>query len=301
MEPWRKDLYLSHHGILGQRCGVQNGPPYPLDSGSHSSSEEKAGWRKSLDSTHNLKGEKKEGLETLAIMYAPEIALCAYSIGHEVAVRSTIHREEKARKKAPKDKTGLPLKTKERSDKEDVKAVNRAYHMAWGDGNIGATKNCMHCSIAYEMRRRGYDVVATKSASGRYDEYLKTIFPNCKIKGSTTKESLKNNPNADENAVLALRGKNREVANKAISDLKKEPANSRGVLLLTWGGGGGHACNYQIDANGSVSIFDAQPGRVLNEKQAAKEYLARCTMVSYVRTDNVKVDNKEVKRSVKGW
>lgn len=39
---------LSHHGILGQRWGDRNGPPYPLGSGDHSSSEKKAGWRKSL-------------------------------------------------------------------------------------------------------------------------------------------------------------------------------------------------------------------------------------------------------------
>jgi len=51
MEPWREELYgeLYHHGILGQKWGHQNGPPYPLDSEKHSASEKKAGWRKSLD------------------------------------------------------------------------------------------------------------------------------------------------------------------------------------------------------------------------------------------------------------
>ena len=42
------DEYLQHHGILGQKWGKKNGPPYPLDSEDHSSSEEKAGWKKSL-------------------------------------------------------------------------------------------------------------------------------------------------------------------------------------------------------------------------------------------------------------
>jgi len=31
--------YLQHHGILGQRWGVRNGPPYPLDYADHSSAE----------------------------------------------------------------------------------------------------------------------------------------------------------------------------------------------------------------------------------------------------------------------
>lgn len=40
--------YLQHHGILGQKWGRRNGPPYPLDAGDHSASEKKAGWRQSL-------------------------------------------------------------------------------------------------------------------------------------------------------------------------------------------------------------------------------------------------------------
>lgn len=29
----RSDEWLAHHGILGQKHGVRNGPPYPLGSG----------------------------------------------------------------------------------------------------------------------------------------------------------------------------------------------------------------------------------------------------------------------------
>ena len=39
---------LYHHGILGQKWGNKNGPPYPLKASSHSVSEKKADWRKSL-------------------------------------------------------------------------------------------------------------------------------------------------------------------------------------------------------------------------------------------------------------
>lgn len=68
--------YLRHHGILGQRWGKKNGPPYPIGSSDHSASEKKAGWRKSLDKSSPSKhtennhsnasdtepGEKKKGL-----------------------------------------------------------------------------------------------------------------------------------------------------------------------------------------------------------------------------------------------
>ena len=58
--------YLMHHGILGQKHGVQNGPPYPLDPNDHSASERKAGWRKSLKSAikdHKRKKQRKKALE----------------------------------------------------------------------------------------------------------------------------------------------------------------------------------------------------------------------------------------------
>ena len=36
------DIFVNHNGILGQKHGVKNGPPYPLEEGDHSSSEESA-------------------------------------------------------------------------------------------------------------------------------------------------------------------------------------------------------------------------------------------------------------------
>ena len=52
--------YLMHHGILGQKWGHKNGPPYPLGSSDHSASEKKAGWRESLHKKHEQKKLAKE-------------------------------------------------------------------------------------------------------------------------------------------------------------------------------------------------------------------------------------------------
>lgn len=56
---------FAHHGILGQKWGDKNGPPYPLDPGDHSAKEKKAGWVKSLKNHHAEKKKKKQRQKAL--------------------------------------------------------------------------------------------------------------------------------------------------------------------------------------------------------------------------------------------
>lgn len=50
---------LYHHGIFGQRWGVRNGPPYPLDDEDHSARERKAGWKASLNNSERSSNKKE--------------------------------------------------------------------------------------------------------------------------------------------------------------------------------------------------------------------------------------------------
>lgn len=55
------DEYLAHHGILGQKWGKKNGPPYPLDSNQMSKAEK----RESSGNRSNNPNKKNKNDRTL--------------------------------------------------------------------------------------------------------------------------------------------------------------------------------------------------------------------------------------------
>ena len=89
--------YLEHHGILGQRWGKQNGPPYPLDSGDHSASEKsaaqsagvKVGKSSGKGSIENVKKPRKPKVE-LTPEQKREAALDAARAGDKKKISKNI-------------------------------------------------------------------------------------------------------------------------------------------------------------------------------------------------------------------
>ena len=53
------DAYLEHHGILKQKWGVRNGPPYPLDYDDHSAAQKKANPKSELNNYENNNATSK--------------------------------------------------------------------------------------------------------------------------------------------------------------------------------------------------------------------------------------------------
>lgn len=304
---------LYHHGIKGQKWGVQNGPPYPLSENSHSG-EEKT--RSALDrvKAKKMSEASKEGFFTeiaiISAIYAlPLLPLAAVGI-HDKASKNIGERKlnkNDAKKTGEIDtKTNLHKKTEKdtnNSVEDDMKQVNVGHKY-----NVDGThQNCVYCTMTLEMRRRGYDASANYSedgASGR--KVAADMFKNVKYKNVSAsdevsfdskkmnfkiKNSQADKMNYDNNVRLAQKNKNTKLAQKTMQALSNEKDGSRGCLFIQWGVGGGHAMNYEIK-NGQVRILDSQTNKIYTGSKAEK-MLASGYFVSFARLDNLQCKNNK--------
>lgn len=160
---------LEHHGILGQKWGHQNGPPYPLDAGDHSASERKAGWRKSLSSAAS--GVATVAKKTKAAM---EVVKAKHDEKKQI-------KEEKKDQKNIEDKneairSGDPLKIAEYSSKMSIQeyreAVDRLDLQRRLNTYLPPDKAKLTMGEKIDRARQGVDKFATNVQNG-LDTYNK--------------------------------------------------------------------------------------------------------------------------------
>ena len=288
---------LSHHGILGQKWGKRNGPPYPLNSGAHSASEKKAGYQKSIKGSGGTnKGEpskkvsKKYGVAPELVGLGLWLAANAVIIGSKAAAKAAVRgnaklkekREDKLRNKLEKDKnTGLPIKKKEMTPKQDIKHTNPGFK----NGERDTSNNCPFCVTAYELRRRGFDVRAGKTEQGRTQEDISKFYKENKAFKNVNfvGKDKEHNPTS------------KEMANTITETLvKNNPDGARGTMSLHWITGSGHVINYEVK-DGKVEFLDGQNGKVYNINRLA-ERLHPYAGFGYLRTDNLTPDYEKLKK-----
>lgn len=193
-----------------------------------------------------------------------------------------------------------------------VKHVNPGY------GAPGTKVNCRRCTMAYEMRRRGYDVRSTRTTTGNGQSVIglvNTLSPGEKIKpsgqssvmaraakeaidGKSTLMDLAKNMGKTKVDLPKDAGPIEHV--KSIYDaLAKEPNGSRGEIGVTWKMGGAHSMAYEI-FNGKPVIFDTQTGEKLDDvAKAIGHGLHKTKAVGFTRLDNVPLNEDFLARWVK--
>ncbi len=261
---------LYHHGILGQKWGKKNGPPYPLGSADHFASEKKAGWRKSLDKSNakvynksskssendgetqkksRLSDKQKKALKIGAIAAGTALAaLGAYElvksgkldglIGQGKNTISSLLGDDKTKDVTENISNGLKKLSQPESISEAISHANP------NRGNPNYDNNCTLCSITSYLRTQGYDVTA--GSTGGEPQNL----------GGIVEECFKNATVLDGSAVKF--GRSRQDAAEML--VKRFGENASGVCNIQWKDNtGGHAFNWSVK-DGIVSFFDGQQG-----------------------------------------
>ena len=148
----------------------------------------------------------------------------------------------------------------------------------------GCYTNCQTCILAYEARRRGYDVEATLRTAGSFNSALARQYRSIFFDPKTGLAPIRNDM-----------GKSADEGYKYLTQKLKE--GERYVISLTWAEvGGNHVENVEL-RDGNPCIIDAQSGKVY-QGDSLKEHL---TQMSWDRGDEpqiMRVDNVGLNKDI---
>lgn len=162
----------------------------------------------------------------------------------------------------------LKQKTGVMTPNEDMAACNPKY----SKGGV-YKNNCISCALAYDLRRRGYDVESAPidTTSAMNGSLLVQL-------GFYKGEKL-------ETFEVP---KNPDVAVKQFTNrIFKYGDGSRGMLRVRWKNRNGHAAIWEVNG-GSVVIRDPQNNTIVD----LSDYVSRAKTFYYFRIDNLDLTNK---------
>lgn len=193
-----------------------------------------------------------------------------------------------------------------------------------GFGGVGTKNNCRRATFAYELRRRGFDVSATRSTNGSGQNFgglLNATRPGMKripdsgpgLKRAIARETAAvrtgkkaNSPLLDilsrstpQGATGIDVGNNggRAAAN-IFSALSGQPNGARGELGLTWFGGASHSVAWEI-VNGSPVVFDTQSGTAYRSAADFISVASQAQAAGFTRLDNIPLSANQLMRWVR--
>lgn len=192
-------------------------------------------------------------------------------------------------------KTGFHLKNKEMTPEEDMKHINPQFK----NFDTNTKNNCMLCTTAYELRRRGYDVQAGTTTKGYQNKEVIEWFPKAKLESAYSVNRTDKKQLSKEATKVGFGIGGKEKYRKLSEALLKHGDGARGNLMVSWNyTGGGHSVVWE-NQNGRVILRDCQSGKKYTSEGQISKLLSKTFDATYVRTDNVDFDKKKVKELIR--
>lgn len=151
------------------------------------------------------------------------------------------------------------------------------------------SENCQRAVIAYEARRRGYDVVAQPTYQG--DTLPQAAYTNPRT-GARNSRWM----GAFQRArPVSVGARNARDAQRRLEDQMRQFGNgARAIVSVHWNNGGGHVFNVE-NRNGNIIYVDAQVGGRYNPRELFRAI--RTSETNITRTDNLRFSER-ARRSV---
>lgn len=273
MWTWNDGTELYHHGILGQKWGRRNGPPYPLDVKRHSASEKKAGWRKSLNKDSKEESSKKLKLtekQKKALKIGATVIIAGLAIygGYKLYSSGVFSNQTELGKKY----CGMMFDQDidENIDPtlahKSLEAIEKSVRGCNPSENI---TNCVASSGTNELRRRGIPIHAKYRDGKNYDiSELELIFPGYKQKPiDITSTTFENSRNILEKEILKQGEGARGTVSFVFHDKYKEIY--RKIFSLSLKSNPGHMFSYEV-LHGKVVFSDGQINKLVSIKRLQK-------------------------------
>ncbi len=266
MKSYEADLYadilssytdsITHHGIKGQKWGVRR---FQNQDGSYTS----RGKKHRLESIKNTGAKAKDVVTSDEFKKAAAIgagvagtALVAYG-GYQLAQNADLTADPNFDKS-----TGFMKQSGHHDYMDDYNGANPLFMVPGNDFKM----NCPYVSMAYEMRRRGFDVRAGGTPRGMSPNEVDLMYKNAEVHyieptyngGKTIFDLLLPQLSNDANTP-----RYKKAQSKCVDAILKQASqfgpNARGNIEVYFSQGGGHIFAFENDSRGRVNFMDAQP------------------------------------------
>ena len=275
---------LAHHGILGQKWGVRR---FQRADGTRTPAG-KARAKENRDGTDDIDEETKPERKRMDPNTKKALLIGAGVAGGILAAYGGYRLYSHYKHSGEIDATGLMKKKLDLSADEDMALVNNKRRGGILDFSGHFSNNCQKCTVAYELRRRGYDVKAGESKTGEYGDDIFKIFKG--LDPNDPKHHIKVNSNTGISSWLYSPSND---ANDFVNAAKKFGKNSRGETTLM-SSYGCHSVAWECDKKGNVILRDCQLGRKFTGVREIESYMRdtgmKCMDISKVNDLPINVD-----------